>query len=60
MIKIDPRYYRPTEVEYLLGDASKAQRVLGWKHQTGFADLVREMVAADLEVMAREPRVDVE
>ena len=60
LIKIDPRYYRPTEVEYLLGDASKAQRVLGWKHQTGFADLVREMVAADLEVMAREPRVDVE
>ncbi len=60
LIKIDPRYYRPTEVEYLLGDASKAQRVLGWKHQTGFADLVREMVAADLDVMAREPRVDVE
>ena len=60
LIKIDSRYYRPTEVEYLLGDAGKAQRVLGWKHQTGFADLVREMVAADLEVMAREPRVDVE
>ncbi len=60
LIKIDPRYYRPTEVEYLLGDASKAQRVLGWTHQTGFADLVREMVAADLDVMAREPRVDVE
>ena len=60
LIKIDPRYYRPTEVEYLLGDASKAQSVLGWKHQTGFADLVSEMVAADLEVMAREPRVDVE
>jgi GDPmannose 4,6-dehydratase len=60
LIKIDPRYYRPTEVEYLLGDASKAQRVLGWKHQTGFADLVREMVTADLQVMAREPRVDVE
>ncbi len=60
LIKIDPRYYRPTEVEHLLGDASKAQRLLGWTHQTGFADLVREMVAADLDVMAREPRVDVE
>ncbi|MFD2207953.1 GDP-mannose 4,6-dehydratase [Kiloniella antarctica] len=48
MVKIDSRYFRPTEVELLLGDPSKAQRVLGWQHTTSFADLVSEMVRADL------------
>ena len=49
LVEIDPRYYRPTEVAHLVGDPSKARRMLGWTHRTGFADLVREMVARDLE-----------
>lgn len=47
LIRVDPRYFRPTEVELLLGDASKAKRELGWEHKTSFLDLVAEMVAAD-------------
>jgi len=47
-VRIDPRYFRPTEVDLLLGNPEKAHRVLGWKHTTPFRDLVREMVAADL------------
>ena len=47
-VEIDPRYYRPTEVEELLGDASKAERVLGWRPQTTFTELVRIMIEADL------------
>ena len=47
-VEIDPRYYRPTEVEELLGDASKAERVLGWAAKTTFDDLVRIMLEADL------------
>ena len=48
LIKIDPRYFRPTEVDLLLGDASKAQAKLGWRHETTFAQLVAEMMDADL------------
>jgi GDPmannose 4,6-dehydratase len=48
MVAIDPRYFRPTEVDLLLGDASKARQRLGWRHKTSFADLVKEMVASDL------------
>lgn len=48
LVAIDPRYFRPTEVDLLLGDPSKAERVLGWKARTCFADLVKEMVEADL------------
>jgi GDPmannose 4,6-dehydratase len=51
LVAIDPRYFRPTEVDILLGDASKAKRVLGWSHRTGFDDLVREMVEADLRAI---------
>ena len=51
LIEIDPRYYRPTEVAHLVGDASKARRVLGWTHRAGFADLVREMVTKDLAAL---------
>ncbi len=47
-VEIDPRYYRPAEVDLLVGDASKAKRVLGWEPRTKFKDLVREMVDADL------------
>ncbi len=48
-VEIDPRYYRPTEVDVLLGDASKARRVLGWRPRTSFKELVRLMVEADLD-----------
>ena len=47
-VKIDPKYFRPTEVELLLGDASKARRKLGWKPKVKFTALVREMLMADL------------
>jgi len=48
LVAIDPRYFRPTEVDLLLGDASKAKQKLGWEHTSTMEDLVREMVAADL------------
>ena len=47
IVKIDPRYFRPTEVELLIGDPSKARKKLGWTAKTPFADLVKEMVDAD-------------
>ncbi len=47
-ISIDPNYFRPTEVELLLGDPTKAREKLGWAHKTGFKELVREMVQRDL------------
>jgi len=50
LVRIDPRYFRPTEVELLLGDPSKAKRQLGWVAKTSFADLVKEMVEADIEI----------
>ena len=55
VIEVDPRYFRPTEVELLIGDATKAHEKLGWKHETAIRDLVREMVAADLVVMRDAP-----
>ena len=54
IVRIDPRYFRPTEVETLLGDATKARTVLGWKPEITFAELVEEMVAADLAHARRE------
>ncbi len=50
-VEIDPRYYRPAEVDLLVGDAGKARRLLGWEPQTRFADLVRLMVDADVELL---------
>jgi len=47
-VRVDPRYLRPTEVEQLLGDPSKARKKLGWQHRIGFNELVKEMVASDL------------
>jgi GDPmannose 4,6-dehydratase len=47
LVEIDPRYFRPTEVDLLLGDPRKAHQKLGWRHKTSFADLVREMVESD-------------
>ena len=50
-VEIDPKYYRPTEVDLLVGDASKAKRVLGWESETGFKHLVRMMLEADVEAV---------
>jgi GDPmannose 4,6-dehydratase len=55
-VKIDPRYFRPAEVDLLLGDAAKARNVLGWKPKVSFQDLVKMMVEHDWE-LAREERV---
>jgi GDPmannose 4,6-dehydratase len=54
VIEVDPRYFRPTEVDFLLGDPSKAHRLLGWKHTTTFQELVRDMVRSDLVQVKRE------
>jgi GDPmannose 4,6-dehydratase len=54
LVRIDPRYFRPTEVDALLGDATKARTKLGWKPEISFASLVREMVAEDLEIARRD------
>ena len=49
VVRVDPRYYRPTEVESLLGDPSKALEVLGWRPRITFSELVHEMVREDLD-----------
>ncbi len=49
VIAVDPRYFRPAEVETLLGDATQAHKKLGWKPRIGFKELVCEMVQSDLE-----------
>ena len=54
LVKVDPRYFRPTEVDLLIGDPAKAKRVLGWEATTTLAELVSEMVREDLKVVARE------
>jgi GDPmannose 4,6-dehydratase len=53
LVQVDPRYFRPTEVDRLLGDPAKARAALGWRHKVGFRELVREMVASDLELAAK-------
>jgi GDPmannose 4,6-dehydratase len=53
VVRVDPRYFRPTEVETLLGDAGKAESVMSWKPTIGIRDLVAEMVAHDYDVAAR-------
>ncbi|MDR7102059.1 GDP-mannose 4,6-dehydratase [Croceicoccus sp. BE223] len=55
LVEIDPRYFRPTEVDLLLGDPSKARQQLGWHHETSVRELAREMVEADLEAMRDAP-----
>ncbi|MFV3130408.1 GDP-mannose 4,6-dehydratase [Niveispirillum sp. KHB5.9] len=52
LVRIDPRYFRPTEVDLLLGDPAKAKEKLGWTHTTSFPDLVKEMVEADVKLLA--------
>jgi GDPmannose 4,6-dehydratase len=54
LVEIDPRYFRPTEVDSLIGDASKANQKLGWRHKVSFAQLVEEMVDADLKAVRNE------
>jgi len=56
LVRVDPRYFRPTEVDLLQGDPSKARVKLGWQHTTPFDVLVREMVESDLRVVRRENR----
>jgi len=50
VVRIDPRYFRPTEVDSLQGDASKARRLLGWKPKIGLSELIREMVEVDFKI----------
>jgi GDPmannose 4,6-dehydratase len=55
IVEVDPRYFRPTEVDLLIGDPSKARQKLGWSHETSARELAREMVLADLETMRDAP-----
>ena len=57
LVSVDPRYFRPTEVDLLISDPAKARDKLGWTYTTPFADLVREMVAEDVK-KAREGKID--
>jgi GDPmannose 4,6-dehydratase len=54
LVEVDPRYFRPTEVDLLIGDPSKARQKLGWRHKVSFAQLVEEMVDADLAAVRGE------
>lgn len=60
LVRIDPRYFRPTEVDSLLVDASKARNQLGWYPKVSFDELVREMVDGDLELARRDALVSKE
>lgn len=55
LVEVDPRYFRPTEVDLLIGDPSKAKQKLGWSHETSVRELALEMVMADLELMKIAP-----
>jgi GDPmannose 4,6-dehydratase len=56
LVEVDPRYFRPTEVDLLVGDAAKAHRVLGWRHEIGWRHLCAEMVREDLKRLPDESR----
>jgi GDPmannose 4,6-dehydratase len=60
LVRVDPRYFRPAEVELLLGNPAKAREKLGWRHQTAFEELIREMVCADLGAVQREVHRELE
>ena len=59
LVEIDARYFRPTEVDILQGDATKARERLGWRHRIGFEELIKDMVDSDMEVVAWEQRGNV-
>ena len=52
LVKIDPQYFRPTEVDLLLGDPTKAKNKIGWESETSFDDLVKDMIESDLKLVA--------
>ena len=58
LIKVDPRYFRPTEVETLLGDASKAKEKLNWAPKISFEQMVKEMIDEDLKLAKNENLVN--
>jgi GDPmannose 4,6-dehydratase len=58
VVRVDPRYFRPTEVETLLGDPTKAHAQLGWKPRITFEEMVKEMVQADLRNAERDALVN--
>jgi GDPmannose 4,6-dehydratase len=60
LVEIDSRYFRPTEVDQLLGDPSKARELLGWEHKTPVRELIREMVEADLAALEASPQAPVQ
>jgi len=55
-VKLDPRYLRPSEVDHLMGDSSKARKLLGWAPTTSFKQLIKLMSESDLELAQREKR----
>ena len=55
LVRVDPRYFRPAEVEILLGNPTKARTKLGWKHRIGFRELICEMMANDLKLISERP-----
>ncbi len=57
VVRVDPRYFRPTEVDTLVGDPSKANRQLGWRPKVGFDELISEMISADLQLAKRDALV---
>jgi GDPmannose 4,6-dehydratase len=57
IVRVDARYFRPTEVDTLLGDATKARTKLGWRPEIGLATLVEEMVEEDLQIARRDALV---
>jgi GDPmannose 4,6-dehydratase len=57
LVRVDPRYFRPTEVDSLLGDASKAREKLGWEAEVGFPELIAEMIESDLDLAKRDALV---
>jgi GDPmannose 4,6-dehydratase len=60
LVEVDRRYFRPTEVDLLIGDARKARQRLGWSHETAWSELCAEMVQSDLVAVAKEQRKHVE
>jgi len=58
LVEVDPRYFRPTEVDLLVGNPAKAKAKLGWSHETSWSELCEEMVREDLKVVAHERRFD--